>query len=198
MSPILGSFGGMAARAYGLFAPSSTATPIVGAYDALATVTVGAGGTSSITFSGIPSTYAHLQIRATLQSNTTNTCYVNYTLNATGGTSYSSHYLYGNGSSAGANAGNGASASTMYLNEFPPNTATNIFGSFILDILDYANLNKYKTTRSIGGNDRNGTGVVAVSSGLFMSTNAVTQIDLTPQSSAGFAQYSTFSLYGVR
>ncbi len=33
------------------------------AYESIATTTVGAGGTSTITFSSIPSTYTHLQIR---------------------------------------------------------------------------------------------------------------------------------------
>lgn len=32
-------------------------------YDSIATTTVGAGGAASITFSSIPSTYQHLQIR---------------------------------------------------------------------------------------------------------------------------------------
>jgi hypothetical protein len=195
MSPILGSLAGLSARGYGELAGVKK---LPGNYYAISTATVDASGVSSISFTGIPSTYTHLQVRATLQSNTTNTCYINYTLNGVGGTSYSSHYFYGNGSTAGVNAGNGQSASSMYLNEFPPNTATNTFGSFVLDIVDYANTNKYKTTRAIGGNDRNGSGVIALSSGLFMSTSAVTQIDLTPQSSAGFSQYSTFALYGVK
>lgn len=169
-----------------------------GAYDALATVTVPSGGASSIEFVGIPSGYKHLQVRATLKSNTTGVLYMNYTFNGVGGTSYSSHYLFGNGSTAGANAGNGASASSMYLNEFPTTSNTNMFGVFVLDILDYANTTKNKTTRALGGNDKNGSGVVALSSGLFMSTNPITSIEFTPQSSAGIGQFSSFALYGVR
>ena len=38
-----------------------------GDYESIATVTVGAGGSSSVTFSSIPSTYTHLQIRFTAQ-----------------------------------------------------------------------------------------------------------------------------------
>ena len=38
-------------------------------FDSIATVTVGAGGSSSITFSSIPSTYKHLQIRLLAQTN---------------------------------------------------------------------------------------------------------------------------------
>jgi hypothetical protein len=161
-------------------------------------VTVGSGGQSTVSFTSIPSTYKHLQVRALIKSNSAGVLYMNYSFNGVGGTSYSSHYMYGNGSSAGANSGNGPSASSMYLDEFPQSSATNIFGSCVLDILDYTNTNKYKTTRYLGGADKNGSGGVAMSSGLFMSTNAITQIDFTPQSSAGIAQYSSFALYGIK
>jgi hypothetical protein len=189
MSPILGIW---ASQISGhLWEPA-------GAYDALATVTVPSGGVSSVTFAGIPSGYKHLQVRATIKSNSVGVLYMNYSFNGVGGTSYSSHYMYGNGSSGGANTGNGQSASSMYLDEFPQSSATNIFGSCVLDILDYSSTSKYKTTRYIGGADKNGSGGVAISSGLFMSTNAITSIEFTPQSSAGIAQYSQFALYGVK
>ena len=167
-------------------------------YESISTTTVGSGGTATITFSSIPGTYTHLQVRGIAKSNSAGTLYLNYGFNGVTGTSYSSHYLFGNGSTAGANAGNGASASSMYFNEFPPSTVANTFGVFVLDILDYTNTNKYKTTRILSGNDQNGSGVVSLSSGLFMSTNAITQIDLNPQSAAGFAQYSQFALYGIK
>lgn len=172
---------------------------VAGDYESIATVSVGAGGTSSVTFSlsGVTG-YKHLQVRALVKSNTNGVLYMNYTFNGVGGTSYSSHYLYGNGSTAGANAGNGASASSMYLDEFPQSTVTNTFGVCVLDILDYSNTNKFKTTRYIGGADKNGSGGVGVSSGLFMSTNAITSIQFTPQSSAGIGQYSHFALYGIK
>ena len=179
----------------GLSAPTA---PVTNSYESISTVTVGSGGQSSVTFSSIPSTYKHLQVRALLKSNTTSVAYVDYTFNGVGGSSYSSHYLFGNGSTAGANAGNGSSASSMYLNEFPTTSNSNIFGAFILDILDYADTTKNKTTRAIGGNDKNGSGVVALSSGLFMSTNAISSITFTPQSSAGVGQYSSFALYGIK
>lgn len=170
---------------------------VTGDFESIATVTVGAGGTSTITFSSIPSTYQHLQIRATLRSASASILYVNYTFNNTGGTSYSSHYLFGNGATAGANTGNGPSAASMYLNEFPSNTG-DIFGGFVLDILDYANTSKNTTTRALGGCDKNGSGVIGLSSGLFNSTNAVNRIDFTGSSGVNFGQYSHFALYGIR
>ena len=58
MSPILGARGGLSASAYGLFSLQST-----NSYESIQTVTVGSGGQSTISFTSIPSTYKHLQIR---------------------------------------------------------------------------------------------------------------------------------------
>ena len=58
----------------GVIASSGGAAAAGTAYESIATVTVGAGGSSSVTFSSIPSTYQHLQIR---YINTTSTAYQN-------------------------------------------------------------------------------------------------------------------------
>ena len=52
----------MRAPLLGILASSYPQAPATN-FDSIATVTVGAGGSSSITFSSIPSTYTHLQIR---------------------------------------------------------------------------------------------------------------------------------------
>jgi hypothetical protein len=72
-----------------------------------------------------------------------------------------------------------------------------IFASGILDILDYANTNKYKTTRSLSGVDANGSGFAQFMSGLWMNTAAVTSITILPNSDS-FIQYSQFALYGIK
>ena len=195
MSPLLGSFGGLTARAFGLggFTPSS-AKPIIGAYDALATVTVPSGGASSITFSGIPSTYTHLQIRAmVINSASTTNVQMRVGNNGidSGSSSYAAHQLNGNGSTASAGGGGPSDHMDIaYTN--------NSVSAFIIDITDYASIVKNKTLRSIGGYDNNGSGWVQYRSGLWMnSTQAITDLYFTP-SGTSFAQYSTFSLYGVR
>jgi hypothetical protein len=186
MAPILGIF---ASQISGhLWAPS-------GAYDSIATVTVGAGGASSIAFSSIPSTYTHLQIRGILgvaSAGTTN--YLQMTYNGVGGTSYSGHVLFGNGSSAGANAGNGASSSSIFAGSV--SNATTTFGGVVVDILDYANTSKYKTSRHLVGMDSNGSGSMELISGLFMNTSAISSITFT--GSTNFPQYSTLALYGIK
>ena len=72
------------------------------------------------------------------------------------------------------------------------------YGAIVLDILDYANTNKNKTMRAIGGVDVNGSGVAEMWSGLYISTNAVNSINLYSYNGSNISQYSSFALYGVK
>jgi hypothetical protein len=78
-----------------------------------------------------------------------------------------------------------------------PAVASGIFGAQIIDIFDYADTDKYKTQRSIGGNDNNGTGMIALMSGSWRSTSPINSITITA-TSANFVTYSSFALYGVK
>jgi hypothetical protein len=178
-------------------------------FESIATVTVGSGGASSIEFTSIPADYTHLQIRAISKSNQTGTSGewegLALRFNTDSGSNYARHYLRGNGSSASA----GASTSQTFMTiSVEPDTGyssvSSMFSEHIIDILDYANTNKYKTVRSLGGFDSNNTGtnngVVDFSSGLWQSTSAITSITFASGGSfnRGFAQYSEFSLYGIK
>jgi len=175
-----------------------------GSFESIATVTVGSGGASVIQFTSIPSTYTHLQIRGIARGTRTDYAIDQlYTrINGDTGSNYSWHWLSGNGSSAGTDAG--SSSTSMNLGWFATNASasvTNAFGGFVLDILDYANTNKNKTLRILCGNDLNGggspyTGTMVFASGLWISPSAITSISFDP-SAADFAQYSSFALYGV-
>jgi hypothetical protein len=176
---------------------------LAGNYDALATVTVPSGGLSSITFAGIPTTgYTHLQVRCFSQTNRTIARdSVKVTLNSDTAANYSAHSLYGDGATAGSYAL--TSATSMELGNTTSSTATNIFGIQIIDVLDYANTNKYKTLRALGGGDFNGTiatygATVGLASGNWRSTSAVTSLTITPYAGTLFSQYSSFALYGVK
>ena len=169
-----------------------------GAFDALGSVTVGAGGQSSITFSAIPQTYTHLQIRAIARETGAATGSDNFYLqfNNDIGSNYSWHFLYGSGSAAGV--GSAASATYATGNGMAAGgDLANAYGASIIDILDYANIYKNKTTRSLTGDDLNGSGYIQFVSGNWRSTNAITSIVLAPQNNS-FAVNSQFSLYGIR
>ena len=184
----------------GIVASQITGHLSTNSFESIATVTVGLGGQSSISFTSIPSTYKHLQIRGIARSN--RAAVVNDSLhiqfNSDTGSNYTDHYLIGDGSTASANSevtitnislyritGAGAGAST--------------FGVSVIDILDYQNTNKYKTVRALTGDDNNGDGRISLGSGLWSSTSAVTGITLFPNNgSSSFVQYSSFALYGIK
>ena len=167
-----------------------------GAYDSLATVNLSAA-TSSITFAGIPSGYKHLQLRAIVRGTATSTGGWNANFNSdTGSNYYVTHILYGDGSAAGAFAG-GSGTKIQLSDILGSSTTANTFCASVTDILDYQNTNKNKTTKTLYGFDTNGAGTVALSSGLWINTSAITSIVLTTNS-GNFAQYSTFALYGVK
>ena len=177
--------------------------PAAGDYESISTVTVGAGGSSTIIFSSIPSTYKHLQIRGISKQSAITTGFPNvgmYCNADTTFTNYRAHYLIGNGSSA--SAGN-LQASGYYAYSFNTITSnsgyTNMFGVMVMDILDYANTNKNKTIRTLSGQDANGSGEVVFSSGLWInSATAVDAITLVLPGGGNFVEYSTFALYGIK
>ena len=159
-----------------------------------------ASNTATVTFSSIPSTYKHLQIRYIGRSTTTGTgvgdnLYIN--LNSDTGANYTYHQILGDGSTASAT---GATAQTRlnFQNALPRNSVTSsVFGVGICDIHDYASTTKNKTSRIFYGTDVNGTeGKVYLASGLWINTSAVTSITLAPQSNS-FLAGSTFALYGM-
>jgi len=165
-------------------------------YESISTVTVGGGGASSISFTSIPSTYKHLEIRGIGQINT-GTEYALVRFNSDSGANYSIHYLNGSGAAASAGAATSSNQAAMFYGMGMPSTA-NTFGAGVCAILDYADTNKYKTVRSLDGFDANGSGGIELCSSSWRNTAAITSISLTPNSSKTFNQYSSFALYGIK
>lgn len=178
---------------------SSGGVASTNSYESIATTTVGAGGSASITFSSIASTYQHLQLRILGRSDRSvvNNDYLEVTFNSDTGANYSFHQLLGDGASASANSG--TSQNNILVSRIATTTGSaSIFGGIVLDILDYDDTNKYKTTRSLGGADQNGSGLIYLNSGLWMNTAAITSITVKPSSSNNFVQYSQIALYGIK
>lgn len=160
----------------------------------IATTLVGSGGTLSVTFSNIPNTYKHLQIRSISQSSSGNvTDSLRVQFNGDTGANYAYHALYGIGSGTGSFAGN---TGNSWAKAGQLSLSTTSFGGGIIDILDYSNTNKFKTVRSLSGVDFNGSGVIALESNIWLNTAAITSI--TIPYTVNFAQNSRFSLYGIK
>ena len=185
MAPILGIY---ASQISGhLFAPS-------GAYDSIATAS-GTGSSGVITFTSIPSTYTHLQIRWIAKSTAAGS-YSWLNFNNDTASNYANHYLYGDGASALAGADTGQARINLY-GSVSTSTASNVYTAHVVDILDYANSNKNTTVRALGGQDNNGSGTMFLSSGLWNITTAISAITITANT-ANFTTDSKFALYGIK
>ena len=176
----------------------SSAGAVRNSYESIMTAN-GTGSSNTISFSSIPSTYKHLQLRGIVKSTTSGSSFssVGFNVNSDTSSSYTRHILYGNGSSALA-YGLGAS-STWYIgaNDFPSAGYTDIVGAHIVDILDYTNTNKNTTVRALTGCDVNGAGEVALSSTVYLNTSAITSIQLVA-ASGNFSTVTQYALYGIK
>ena len=171
-----------------LFAPS-------GAYDSIATTTLTTTA-GSVTFSSIPATYTHLQIRYSAQG--AGVTYGKITFNSDTGTNYYTHLLEGDGSTATSVAYAGSTFNGIVVGAAGFITTANIFNGGIIDILDYTSTNKNKTIRSLQGYDSNGGGYIDFYSGSCSATPAaITSITITNYL-GNFTQYSQFALYGIK
>jgi hypothetical protein len=167
---------------------------------ALATVSL-TSAQSTVTFSDIPSNYTHLQLRYIARDTTAAVDVVGVVLrfNSDSGANYTRHYLLGDGGSVYAGAGTSRTSINGGL-ALSGGGPASVFAVGVIDILDYANTNKYKTYRVLSGVDNNGTSPVGYfdfESALWLSTSAVNSITMT-LSSGNYAQYSHFALYGIK
>jgi hypothetical protein len=170
------------------------AVPDAGAMFPLQVVTVGGSGAASVSFTNIPNTYAHLHLRSIILNSAAATGDVWIRFNSDTGNNYKNHYLYGNGGSIFG--GPGGRTDVMYA-AFGGSTISP--GASVMDILDYANTNKNTTIRALMGHERNDgvSGDLALTSGVWLNTNAVTSINIFPNSGS-FAPNARFALYGVK
>jgi len=150
-------------------------------------------GVFTVTFSSIPSTYKSLQIRFSLSGNNGN-----FGLQLNGDSSmanYTQHYLTGNETTAAASGyASGNYGNTRMLNLGTAGITYPTVG--IIDIIDYANTSKYKTTKTIIGSNANTSfGAIELDSSLWLSTAAISSFNFMVPS--GNAYTGTVSLYGV-
>ena len=155
-------------------------------------------GQNEIEFTNIPQTYTHLQVRGVVNTNfgSVDNIYLRFNSDTAG--NYSWHALNGNGSSA--STASGTSTSSILISRIA-GTGTNMSG-FVLDILDYRNTNKTKTTRSLSGFDNNGSGELWYWSGNWRKSpiEAVTSFKISAQwgGATQLIANSSFALYGVQ
>jgi hypothetical protein len=160
----------------------------------IASVTA-AGGSSTISFTSIPSTYTDLVIkvsaRATYAAN-----FQDINIRFNGSTSgYSSRLLQGDGSAA-TSANNASSALVWGANSVSANATANTFSNGEVYIPNYTSaLNKSLSTDAVTENNATAA-YIQVAAGLWSNTAAITSIEMY-LGAGNYVQYSTFTLYGI-
>lgn len=165
-------------------------------YESIATAT-GTGSSNTITFSSIPSGFKHLQLRGYTYGSGGGASNARITFNSDSGSNYASHLLYGDGSTVTAT---GAASQTFAWYSVYASSAGSPNGIpvTIVDILDHGSTSKYKTLRALSGYDNNGAGRIYVYSGLWMSTSAITSIDLKNEDGSNWSTSTRYALYGIK
>jgi hypothetical protein len=163
----------------------------------IASVTVGASGSSSIEFANIPQTFTDLRLTASLRGSNAGTRDDFQLLfnNSTSG--YSRRRILGYDSNLMAS--DSASSQAAFNPSTTANTATaSIFGLLEFYIPNYTSANyKSFSTEEMGENNSASSWIIGLQAGLWSNTAAITQINLTPYSSRTFLQYSSATLYGI-
>jgi hypothetical protein len=174
-----------------------------GSFDSIATATV-SGSSNTITFSSIPGTYKHLQLRilarGTATGGSADPLILFVRANSDTGTNYANHRLVGNGATVavGGSASQTRMTPAVYADSGYP---ANVYGAIILDILDYSSTTKNKTLRTISGVENNSgtaSSQLNLRSDLWISTAAITTLTIENNGGDNFNSNSTFSLYGIK
>ena len=173
--------------------------PDFGAFESI-TTTVVSTPVASVTFSSIPQTYKHLQIRIFGRTTRVSTdATISIQLNSDSGSTWSTHQMSGNGTVTSSSGGGSRTYDyTGACLGAGSSASANIFGAGITDILDYANTNKYKTIRTLSGADFNGSGNIGLLSGNWRNTDAITTILFTDSSFNNLATNTSIALYGIK
>jgi hypothetical protein len=193
MSPILDSIGSVKGYGWGTLLA-------VGNFESLATAT-GTGSEKTITFSSIPSTYTHLQIRFAQYNQSSIGGNIRMRFNGdSGSSSYNWNVIQGVESPATFAAARSTTQGSIlvanYYTAGQPSYPT--FG--IIDITDYSITSKFKSVKSHSSMIKN---VVADSStelfsGTWKSTSAITSITLFSSGAPNWNTSTKFALYGIK
>jgi hypothetical protein len=182
----------------GILSAAGAGVGAVGDYELISTTILGST-TADVVFdvSSLGSTYKHLQIRMVARGSgaTTSTRDLYIRLNGST-TNYSAHSLRGTGSGVSSTATTGATVINQEAMFVGNSNTANIFGAAVIDILDPFSTTKNTTVRTLLGHTSS-TNRVALSSGAFYSTAAITSVTIFPESDSILAG-SRFSIYGIK
>jgi hypothetical protein len=158
-------------------------------YEPIATTTLGSA-TATISFTSISASYTDIRVVLVGSHETTATT-LRMQVNSDTGTNYSYTELIGDGATATSSRGTSSSrinCGNANFNNTQPSLIT-------ADWFSYAGSTN-KTCLVTASQDRNGSGSVLRTVGLWRSTSAITSVQLFP-ASGNFATGTTATLYGI-
>jgi hypothetical protein len=165
-------------------------------YESIATISL-SGNSSTISFTSIPSTYTHLQLRFSAKTDRNDqNGYGTIRFNNDSGTNYSWHAIVGDGSTTGRGGGINASDAGSLAFGGSLNSA---FGVGVIDILNYSSNNKHKTLKFLNGYEYNSGGEVTLYSGNWRNTATIDTISFIKGYNVNnWVSGSRFELYGIK
>ena len=160
---------------------------------------------TSITFSSIPSTYEHLQLRASPKDSGTGNYSVTYgQFNSDGAGNYTHQFIYWYSTTKAGNSDTGAANWRAYLvaaSDLDPPVPEEAYGTMVVDILDYANANKNTTFMYNGGGFVSDQGSIShfasVGGGVWDNTAAVDTVLFAVQGPP-LRRGTVVTLYGLK
>jgi hypothetical protein len=158
-------------------------------YEPIATTTLGSPS-NTITLSSIPSTYTDLRLIVVCTGASSGS--TRLVINSDSGSNYSTTRLIGDGTSASSSR----NSNQAYIGTSDAGLSTTSPNLYSIDVFSYAG-STYKTVICSASQDKNGSGSVERSVGLWRSTSAITS--LTFQLGAGYDMNTgaTATLYGI-
>jgi hypothetical protein len=174
---------------------ASSGGEVLSTYELISTTTMSSDA-SSLTLSGLntyASAYKHLQIRFSAKTNrTAGADDLTVRFNGDSAANYSTHILMGYGSGMLAYGyGNGS----MFIPVAAARSTAGWSTGAVMDVLDAYSTSKNKVFRALSGE---GGGAVALSSGSWYNTAALTSIQFLPVYASAILAGSRFSVYGIR
>jgi hypothetical protein len=160
-------------------------------YEPIATTTLGSA-VNNFTFSSIPATYTDLRLVIVVPTAATSGTY-GFRFNGDTADNYSHTTITGDGSTAASYSAD--TASQITIGDMVSNSGVVTFQT--IDVFSYAGSTN-KTVLGQNSSDKNGTGDVRRSVGLWRNTAAITSITVRKTTTGNFPIGTTATLYGIK
>jgi len=164
-------------------------------YVAIATVTVGSGGSALIEFTNIPQNYTDLVVKVSCRGDSTATTFTAIRLLPNGSSSNgNTRWIRGNGAAASSDV----DATGIYSGESTTNGATaSTFANIEWYIPNYAGSTNKSFSIDSAHETNETTAYLHLVAGLWSQTTAISSITLD-LAVGSFIQHSTATLYGIK